>query len=275
MEEAILDNAPVWDDLTTFDSKPWRRIVDIISAGFPCQPHSQAGKQKGTADERWLWDSISAIIGEILPEIVWLENVPNLAFSGLDRVIGSLSEAGYNSVWDTFSAEETGASQERERLFIFSYTDSFIKRMQQAEWETWRNLVSSSYWENLQELVFAACDGRQTRQINESLREFEPSGVDLAHSAGKRRQVDREEGSSRRSAIEPTVDFVFPPFRNDYEGWKKYLAGRPHLKPSVLRSSDGLANRMDRTRSIGNGVVPIVAAYAFISLMRTAWKINL
>src|SRR5262245_17779546 len=55
MEEQALAPFPIWDDLTTFDGRAWRGRVDLISAGFPCQPASTAGARKGIEDERWLW----------------------------------------------------------------------------------------------------------------------------------------------------------------------------------------------------------------------------
>ena len=75
MEEALLDEAPIWDDVKTFNGKSWRGKVDIITAGFPCQPWSVAGKQEGTKDERWIWPDIARIIGEVRPGYVFLENV--------------------------------------------------------------------------------------------------------------------------------------------------------------------------------------------------------
>ena len=72
MEDASLDQAPIWDDLTTFDGAAWRGCVDIVTAGFPCQPWSVAGSQKGTGDERWIWPDIAAIVRDVEPEIVFL-----------------------------------------------------------------------------------------------------------------------------------------------------------------------------------------------------------
>jgi DNA (cytosine-5)-methyltransferase 1 len=273
MEEQTLDCAPVWDDITTFDGKPWRGLVDIISAGFPCQPHSLSGKLKGITDERWIWDSINRVICEILPGIVWLENVPNLAFSGLDKVLGSLSEAGYNSIWDTFSAEETGASQKRERLFILSYrhgssSKAGTKRLRRSARTNFNRRSEKSTMES------TSGDRYQTGTIGENLRKLESSIFNVENGFGWRDEIERETRFAWGSSAIESGNFIFPPFRNDRDGWRSYLAEHPHFEPAVLRSSDGLTNRVDRLRSIGNGVVPLVAAYAFISLIRTAIELK-
>ncbi len=75
MEDASLDHAPVWDDVGTFDGRPWRGAVDIVTAGYPCQPFSVAGKRRGADDPRHLWPHVARIIGEVEPPFVFLENV--------------------------------------------------------------------------------------------------------------------------------------------------------------------------------------------------------
>tara|TARA_R100000963_G_C4645987_1_gene110497 strand:- start:2770 stop:3927 length:1158 start_codon:yes stop_codon:yes gene_type:complete len=121
MEEGLLDPGPIWSDLETFDPEPWRGIVSVISCGFPCQPWSAAGKQKKTADSRWIWDSISEIICKIRPKYVFLENVPGVAFGGLECVLRTLAEVRLNAEWDLFRASDCGAPQKRERMFILGY----------------------------------------------------------------------------------------------------------------------------------------------------------
>ena len=79
MDEARLDRAPIWSDLTTFDARPWRGRVDIVTAGFPCQPFSAAGQQRGIDDDRWLWPAIARIINDVGPRFVVLENVARCA----------------------------------------------------------------------------------------------------------------------------------------------------------------------------------------------------
>jgi site-specific DNA-cytosine methylase len=121
MEKNILAPAPIWDDLTLFDGLPWRGKVHIVTAGFPCQPFSCAGQQKGDKDERFIWPEIARIICEVEPALVFLENVPGLLAMPREfgRVLGDLAEAGFDAEWGVFSAAEIGASHQRKRLFIF------------------------------------------------------------------------------------------------------------------------------------------------------------
>lgn len=128
MEEQTVDPAPIWDDLETFDGRPWSGVVDIVSAGFPCQPFSNAGKQRGTKDERWLWPIIERILGEIRPRWVFLENVPGLVRHGLGPVLSGLAGLGYDAEWDSFSAEAVGAPHRRERFFLFAWRISDPER---------------------------------------------------------------------------------------------------------------------------------------------------
>jgi len=73
MEDAALDQAVVWDDLASFDGKPWRGAVDLLCAGYPCQPFSIAGKRRGADDPRHLWPHVARVIGECQPRFVFLD----------------------------------------------------------------------------------------------------------------------------------------------------------------------------------------------------------
>ena len=85
-EQASLDPAPVWDDIGTFDGKPWRGRVHTLTAGYPCQPFSQAGRRRGAKDERHLWPDIARIIGDVEPVEVVLENVAGHLSLGFPQV---------------------------------------------------------------------------------------------------------------------------------------------------------------------------------------------
>lgn len=110
---------PIWDDVRTFDGRPWRGKVDIVTAGFPCQPFSVAGKQRGAADERNMWPDTIRIIREVGPRHCILENVPQLVRHDYFGVIlGDLAEAGFDAKWDIVSAADVGAPHLRRRLWI-------------------------------------------------------------------------------------------------------------------------------------------------------------
>jgi len=123
MAQKALDEAPVWDDLATFDGSPWRGRVDLITAGFPCQPFSSAGAKRGTDDEHWIWEDINRVIGEVGPRIVVLENVPQLVRHGLPEVLSDLARGGFDAQWSVYAASAAGAPHERRRLWILAYTD--------------------------------------------------------------------------------------------------------------------------------------------------------
>ena len=127
MERGWLDKAPVWDDVTTFTGdvvSPLVDQIDIISAGFPCQPWSVAGSQKGTDDERWFWPLIFRLVREIRPRSIFLENVPGLLHGGIEYVLGDLASVGFCAEWESIRASDVGAPHRRERVFILANSKS-------------------------------------------------------------------------------------------------------------------------------------------------------
>ncbi|MBF8382630.1 DNA cytosine methyltransferase, partial [Acinetobacter baumannii] len=120
--DGILEAFPIWSDITTFDGKPWRGIVDVISGGFPCQDISSAGKGAGIEGERsGLWSEMARIIGEVRPRYVFVENSPMLVSRGLTRVISDLAKMGYDAQWARFSASNFGAPHIRDRIWIVAH----------------------------------------------------------------------------------------------------------------------------------------------------------
>ncbi|NPD21650.1 DNA cytosine methyltransferase [Rhodophyticola sp. DY48A3-103] len=123
MEEAALDPAPVWDEVASFDGRPWRGAVDIVTAGYPCQPFSVAGKRRGVDDPRHLWPHVARIIGEVQPPFVFLENVAHHLRLGFPEVASGLVDMGYRLAAGLFTAAEVGAPHKRERLFILAHRE--------------------------------------------------------------------------------------------------------------------------------------------------------
>lgn len=97
-------------------------LVDLLTAGVPCQPASLLGERRGTADERWLWPDTIRIVSEIRPRYCVFENPPALltleggrAFNG---IVGGLAALGYVGFYDVLPAAAVGAGHLRERVFI-------------------------------------------------------------------------------------------------------------------------------------------------------------
>jgi DNA (cytosine-5)-methyltransferase 1 len=124
--DAHWPGTPNLGDLTTVD---WSTVepVDVLDAGYPCQPFSHAGKRKGTDDERHLWPYVAAAIRGIRPRIVVLENVAGHRSLGFDTVQADLAALRYDTRWTSLRAADVGAPHGRERLFILA-TDAAATR---------------------------------------------------------------------------------------------------------------------------------------------------
>lgn len=123
--EGYLPPFPIWDDVRTFDGKPWKNIVDVVSGGFPCQDISIAGiEQKGIEGKQSrLWFEMARIISEIRPSFAFVENTPILTSRGLSTILGQFSEMGYNAKWGIISAAQVGAPHQRKRIWITAYSN--------------------------------------------------------------------------------------------------------------------------------------------------------
>ncbi|WP_281826166.1 DNA cytosine methyltransferase [Jannaschia rubra] len=270
MEDAALDPAPVWDDVATFDGRPWRGAVDIVTAGYPCQPFSVAGKRRGTDDPRHLWPHVARIIGEIEPPFVFLENVAHHLRLGFPEVAGGLVGMGYRVAAGLFTAAEIGAPHKRERLFILAIREGDeLADPARLLWHPveWREPDGTAA------ALADAAGGRQqgdTEPDEQSQRDGAPAQrrddalrcdatVDDADGAGSQGRSDEpREHAGERPA--------WPPGPGDADGWRQFLRHAPDVEPSLRRGADGLAHRVDRLRLCGNGVVPLVAAHALRTL---------
>lgn len=113
---------PVFGDVRGFDGSPWRNVVDVVAGGFPCQPFSLAGNNKGENDTRNMWPDTVRVIREVEPAIAFLENVPGLLHHDyFGQILGDLAEIGFDAEWDVVSASQLGACHVRNRLWIFAW----------------------------------------------------------------------------------------------------------------------------------------------------------
>lgn len=124
MDEGAVDLAPIYDDLESFSCEPYRGRVDLVSAGFPCQGASVAGKRLGIEDERWLWREVWRITLAIEAPWLFIENVTGLlSVNGgraFEEVIGDLGARGWAAEWDCVPAGAVGAPHLRDRLFLLA-----------------------------------------------------------------------------------------------------------------------------------------------------------
>lgn len=147
MEAGILDPAPVWSDLLTFDSAAWRGKVDCLIAGFPCQDLSIAGRRSGLDGKRsGLFFDILSIADDCGAQLLVLENVSAIASAtatvvdeteelderAASRVVGELADRGWDSEWITVRASDVGASHQRARWFCLAWRVDDSKRGQCA-----------------------------------------------------------------------------------------------------------------------------------------------
>ena len=122
--DGILEPFAIWDDVRTFNGRPWCGHIDVVTGGFPCQDISVCGAGAGIDGERsGLWSHMARIIHEVRPKLAVLENSPALTSRGLGRVLGDLAEMGMDARWGVFRASTIGAAHHRARLYMVAYTD--------------------------------------------------------------------------------------------------------------------------------------------------------
>jgi len=223
MRDRCLHRAPVFDDLRTFDGRRWRGRVDVLTAGYPCQPFSTNGSRRGFDDPRNLWPHVARIVGQARPAELLLENVAAHLTFGFPLVARDLRRLGYRFAAGVFSAGEVGAAHERKRLFVLAHADRLRPRRPHPH---------------------------------------------AARERASRLAAGRADGHAGHPA-DGGGDLVVPDFApgpRDFQAWRRLLAARPELEPTLGRDAPGMAGWMDRQRLAGNGVCSLAAAYAYTSL---------
>ena len=236
--DGLLPPFPIWDDVQTFDGRPWAGIVDVVSGGFPCQDISAAGKGAGIDGERsGMWGEMARIIYEVRPRFVFVENSPMLTSRGLGRVLGDLASMGFDARWGVLGANAVGAPHQRERIWIYGSHPSRKRwNIRISDWEK-RQLLRNKNW-----------DASQSKSEREGWFSWVGQvGTNVANSNSTQCQ---------RICIAERVQKEHSEFGNSC-WWE--------TEPNVGRMANGVAAGVDRLKAIGNGQVPLCAA--------TAWRI--
>lgn len=226
--------------------------VDIFCAGFPCQDISVAGKGEGLDGAKsGLWWECFRIISELRPRIIVLENVSAITFRGGREVVGSLASIGYDTEWQVISARMFGAPHIRKRWFLVGYASHTNNGSEATKIQAGGS----------QHMV---CDTRGWSDVADTNSQSKP---DSSHHA-QTLEGDVADTNSERSK-EQSFDTISmeqerqPECRSSksnrtYEGnyWQRHAPESP-----VCRVDDGVPNRMDRLRALGNAIVPQCSEY--------------
>jgi DNA (cytosine-5)-methyltransferase 1 len=235
IRDGLLDDAPIWDDIRTFDGRPWRGLVDIVTAGFPCQPYSLAGKRGGSGDARNLWPDAMRVIREVGPCAVLVENVPGILAAGRGggqpyaaTVLGELAQAGYDAVWGSVSAAEVGAPHLRWRWWCLAWDAHSVRpEAPQAGLEEEGGEAAHAERE----------DQAEPQHDGEMGDAADPNGIrrlrrgGLPEAAGAPRELSAQGG---------------------HPWWSP--------EPPVCGVAYGVPHRMDRLGALGDSLVPAVVA---------------
>lgn len=218
-------NRPNIGDLTQVN---WSNLaseapVEILTAGYPCQPFSIAGKKQGANDDRHIWPGIAEGIRVLRPRLVVLENVANHVRLGLDAVLGDLAALGYDAAWGVFRASEAGAPHRRERVYVVAADPTSNGRLQGRP-------------------EHAGVVGRPDVA-------FGGASIDVVADPGSERQREQPGGSPSGEARRDSSDeSVNPGGERPFQNWGPYLPairrwervlGRPAPNPSAVGPRGG------------------------------------
>ena len=285
--DGLLPWFPIFDDVKTFDGKPWRGLVEIVSGGFPCQDISAAGKGAGIEGERsGLWSEFVRIIREVRTPFVFVENSPLLTRRGIGRFLGDLAALGHDAKWGVLGADDSifrhgnpAVYHERKRIWILAKRADTLpagERWNSRKGELERVLESSNTPQPGTRELHArsrregegtidtdghgkAANSDETgrikfgggKPISEELNPAEHTGYDETQDTAKGRQQKQ-----RAQPIPSDGIGVASEEGSGADGWWA-------VEPELGRVAHGVADRVDRIAAIGNGQFPPVAALAW------------
>ena len=260
-------NIPIHDDIKTFTAKKGQ--FDVLTAGFPCQDLSVAGRQAGIGEgtRSGLFYEIIRLLGEIQPKFVLFENVRNLLShekgTTFQEILFQIAKAGYDAEWSVISAKDVGACHKRERIWIIAYpfSNGVQSRLQGSvlrEREFFSNQLEGSEVGS----EIGRCSKNFTNSNNDGSSSTEGIRINGKTNSSSQEREDKISKSKRSSkstdsrTIQQTTECKWK-YRGDpvNSDWERYVS-----KPQLRRGDDGLSNRVDRIKALGNSIVPNCAA---------------
>ena len=220
---------PIYDDIKTLTAERLVRDgidrIDVITGGYPCQPFSVAGKQRGEKDDRHLWPSMLEIIAQVRPTWVICENVTGHIALGLDQVLLDLETEGYSSRTFIIPACSVNAPHRRDRLWIVAYSDSAILEQSNETLEGGSSKQSDSGGIQPGENALADTECNGLQGVGEN-----------GETTGQARLCSRERWNKVKELSKAREIWAF--------------------ESSICRVVDGFPGRVARLKALGNAVVP-------------------
>jgi DNA (cytosine-5)-methyltransferase 1 len=245
---------PNYGDIKTIN---WAEVepIDILTAGYPCQPFSHAGYRKGTDDERHIFPYILEAVSVLRPRWIVLENVRGHLSLGLKDVLQGLAEHGYDARWQVIRASDVGAPHQRARLFIIANSNRDAREKSRR--------------------AFRGISGEADTIIDGTDRKIDGcSDKDDSYSDHEYKSHDRKmQRLGRRFTSRREMHLQTPPDALDQTNklnaeFVEYMMGLPKGWVTGI----GLT-RAQQLKMLGNGVVPQQAEYA-LELLTSDWGIN-
>lgn len=276
-------DVPRWRDVRTltkesFYERTGLRTVDVISGGFPCQPFSVAGKQKGKGDDRYLWPEMLRVITELRPRCVVGENVPGIIKIAAGQVVKDLERAGYHVVVFNFEAAAVGAWHRRSRVFFTGLADvadadgGWLHDSNRKEDQPARSRENDIYEQSGRTWGVGQSAGARVspdeRAMADAARERIQRHAEICAAEQEKRPGKMQ--SDAESGNEAVYDAMCSGCAGDArrEKSQELADGRCWAtEPDVGRVAHGIPARVDRLKCLGNAVVPQQAYPIFKALM--------
>ena len=281
---------PIYEDVKELNSEKLKsngiNKIDIITGGYPCQPFSVAGKQKGEQDPRHVWPEMFRLIKELKPTWVIGENVSGHIKLGLDTVLENLESEGYSTRTFSISASSIGANHKRERVWIIANKNVEDSRSRSRGFQSTRDqegirsgTFEETKWSSDTDTTSRPSEGTETMADTESISSHERKfKLNTKKSKEERFSRSKIRGESVNVADTESI------FRNEHEintgngkspsqeifGNRDGISNGSswwEVEPNVGRVADGLPDTMDRLKAIGNSLVPQIPYYIALSIL--------
>ena len=255
----------IHEDIRNLDGKKYRNSIDLVAGGFPCQPFSVAGKRKGSDDDRHLWPEMRRVIQEAKPRWVIGENVFGFINMALDDVQADLEREHYEVRKFVLPAVAVDARHRRDRIILIAYSNSpAVWNLPERQAQGRDNLQAGRQAitpDNGPSQSMANSYGKGL-EIGQDLRENHEQELSPSERSGSERREDvanshGTRGEAGLSGQEPWQEGNSGEL--DHQGhqqsWREEVREWP-AEPCVGRVADGVPNRVDRIKGLGNAVVP-------------------